>query len=140
MRYHKLAARLAAFLVLAVWIGPVGLAQGDQPAPAAHKAAYVRLVIDYGDGVEKHFTKLPYRDGMVVFDMLRQAQQHARGIQLEYRGSKATLFVLRIDNLKNEGRGRNWIYSVNGHQPDRSCGIQPVKSGDTVLWRFGKYR
>ena len=38
-------------------------------APAQTKAI-VKLVIDYGDGVQKHFVALEYKDGMTVFDAL----------------------------------------------------------------------
>ena len=32
----------------------------------AEKAPTVRLIVDYGDGVEKHFTALPFKKGMTV--------------------------------------------------------------------------
>ena len=42
----------------------------------------VRLVIDYNDGVEKHFTALPWKAGVTVFDLLQEAKRHPHGIVL----------------------------------------------------------
>ncbi len=100
----------------------------------------VRLVVDYGDGVEKHFTAIPWKPKMTVFDVLQAAARHRRGIRVRHRGSGETTFVLEIDGLKNEGRsGRNWVYRVDGKLGDRSCGVYRVKAGQTVLWTFATY-
>jgi len=48
--------------------------------------------------------------------------------------------LTRIDDLANEGSGRNWIYRVNGKLADRGIGAFNLKLGDTVLWRFEKYQ
>jgi hypothetical protein len=100
----------------------------------------VRLVIAFGDGVEKHFTELAWKKDMTVLDLLRAAQDHPRGIRFQHRGNAETAFVTEIDGLKNEGQGKNWIYQVNGELADRSCGVYQLDKGDTVLWSFGKYR
>ena len=100
----------------------------------------IRLVIDYGDGVEKHFTRLRWREGLRVVDLMEEASRHPRGIQLEMRGRRATSFLVSIDGIKNEGlRGRNWTYRRNGKLGDRGIGTQPVTRGDTILWRFETY-
>ena len=104
------------------------------------KVKLVRLVIDYGDGVEKHFTRIPWREGMSVLDAMQVAGKHARGIKLEYRGRRATAFLTKIDNLENDGRQKNWIYRVNTKLGDRSFAIYKLKPGDSVLWKFGKYQ
>ena len=77
---------------------------------------------------------------MTVLDALLAAQKNPRGIRLKTRGSGQTAFVEKIDDLKNEGSGRNWIFRVNGKLSNRGCGVVPLKSGDTILWKFGKYR
>jgi hypothetical protein len=100
----------------------------------------VRLVVDFGDGVEKHFTRLAWHQGMTVLNALEAAQQHPRGIRFEHRGRRDTAFVTRIDELANETGGRGWIYRVNGELADRSCGVAQLQKGDTVLWTFEKYR
>jgi hypothetical protein len=99
----------------------------------------VKLVIDYGDGVEKRFTQLPHVDDMTVLDAMRLAAKHKRGIRFEFRGSGSTAFLFQIDDLKNEGRGRNWIYRVNDKLGEVSFGLHKLQSGDTVEWKFGKY-
>ena len=116
-----------------------GLATAAESADADKQ--HVHLVIDYGDGVQKHYTQLPWRQQMTVLDALLLARRHARGIRLEYRGKGATTLVTQIDDLVNQGgRGRNWIYQVNDAPSDRSCGIHPLEAGDTVLWKFETYR
>ena len=93
-----------------LWMGVVSglLVFASEPisgAAAADSAPpTVRLVIDYGDGVQKHFTKLPWKEGATVLDALQGAANHRRGIEFKHRGTGATAFVTQIDDLKNEGR------------------------------------
>jgi len=100
----------------------------------------VKLVIDYGDGVQKVFASVPWTKEATVFTALEAAAKHPRGIKFVHQGKGETVLVTAIDDLKNEGRGRNWLYEVNGKLGDRSCAIMPLKAGDSVLWRFGKYQ
>ena len=110
------------------------LAADDAPPPR------ISMIVDYVDGVQKHFTALPWRDGMTVLDALNAAQQHPRGIKFSFRGRDTTAFLTRIDDLENQGRGSNWIYRVNGDMADRSFATFPLRAGDAILWKFGDYR
>lgn len=101
------------------------------------------LVIDYGDGVEKHFTKLEWQPGMTVLDLLKEADKHPRGIEFEQRGRADTAFVSSIDGQEGEGGGRdkrNWLFFVNDQPADRSCGIFEIQENDRVAWRFAVLR
>lgn len=110
-------------------------------ARAADQArSTVTLIVDYGDGVEKHFTQLAWKQGLTVLQVLEAAQQHPRGIKFVYRGHGETAFLTQIDDLANEGRGRNWTYRVGGELPPRSFALCEVQPGDAILWRFGAYR
>ena len=109
----------------------------QQPATAKES---VKLAVDYGDGVQKQFTSLPWTKEMTVLSALEAAAKHPRGIRFAHQGKGETVLVIAIDDVKNEGRGRNWLYEVNGKLGDRSCGVMPLKAGDSVLWRFGKYQ
>jgi hypothetical protein len=124
-------------LVLAIGHRFPNLAEGQERESSP---PVVRMVIDYDDGVEKHFARIPWHEGMTVMDALDYARKHARGIQFRHRGAGATAFLTRIDDLENEGRGRNWIFHVNGEPGDRSFAISVLKPSDTVLWKFGAYR
>jgi hypothetical protein len=105
------------------------------------QAKTVRLIVDYGDGVEKHFAAIPWKPAMTVLDALELASRHPRGVKFKYTGAEATAFVTEIDELKNEGGGkRNWTYRVNDKLGERSSGVVELKDSDRVLWRFGKYR
>lgn len=107
----------------------------DDPKPPT-----VQLIIDYGDGVQKHFTTLEWKEGMTVLDAMAAAHKHPRGIKIVYRGKGETAFLTQIDELENEGRGRNWVYRVNGELAKKSFAILTVKAADTILWTFGEYR
>lgn len=109
-------------------------------AAAEQKKPTVAMVIDYDDGVEKHFRELPWNPGMTVLDVLQAAKQHPRGTPFMYRGQGDTAFLTQIDDLKNEGSGRNWIFSVNGELGQRSFAVTEVKASDRVLWKFTQYK
>jgi hypothetical protein len=124
---------LGSAVLTALAVGPA--CADDVPEPQT-----VRLIIDYGDGVQKHFTALEWKDGMTVLDAMKEAQKHPRGMKFVHRGKGETAFLTRIDELENEGRGRNWMYRVNGELAKKSFAILTVKAADTILWTFGEYR
>lgn len=128
----------------AVWLG-LGLAallSGFSPDTSAAEPAKatVALVIDYDDGVEKHFRELPWKAGMTVLDVIKAAEQHPRGSKFVYRSAGDTAFLTQIDDVKNEGSGRNWIFSINGELGKRSFAMTEVKSWDRVVWKFTQYK
>lgn len=112
--------------------------------PAAH-ARHIKLVIDYGDGVQKHFVAIEHKAGMTVFDALLAAKAHVRGIEIEHTGSGATALVRRIDDLKNQGAGgstgesRNWQFFVNDQYATAGAGATNIEPGDVVRWVFARY-
>jgi hypothetical protein len=134
---------LHAVMYFAMFLGSAvltALAAGPACADDAPAPQTVRLIIDYGDGVQKHFTALEWKDGMTVLDAMEEAQKHPRGMKFVHRGKGETAFLTRIDELENEGRGRNWMYRVNGELAKKSFAILTVKAADTILWTFGEYR
>lgn len=105
------------------------------------KVTTVPLVIDYRDGVEKHFTALAWKEGMTVLDVLTAAKAASHGITYASTGSGETTFITQIDDLKNEGArgaGRNWTYEVNDKLADRSAAVYGLKAGDRVRWSFSE--
>jgi hypothetical protein len=140
---HNLAARprrrstvAAGCWMMYLMVAPLAAAQ-----PAAEELKTVKLSVDYGDGVQKHFLSITWQRGMTVLDVMRAADRHPRGIGFQYRGKRATALLTAIDDVQNEGgRGRNWIYRVNGKLADRSFAIYELQSGDKVLWKFDVYR
>ncbi len=128
-----------ALLGVAAVLGPRTVAI----AGAAEKSAEsIRLVIDYGDGVELHFKALGWRKGMTVLDALAAAAKHRRGVAFKQRGSGGSALVTQIGDLKNGGGGaqaKNWMYYVNGQEAEIGAGAQSLKPNDVVLWRFQVY-
>src|SRR5262245_41640455 len=111
-------------------------------AGAVQKPATVRLVVDYGDGVQTHFTALPWTEAMTVLDALAAAQKHPRGISFSHRGSGRSAMVTAIGNQKNEGGGeksRNWMFYVNDKPAEVSAGVFKLAPCDAVLWKFQTY-
>jgi hypothetical protein len=138
MNWESASSRFyqAIFCILSIVLC-VSVHQQDAQADESPQTAV--LVIDYGDGVQKHFLDVACKGGMTVLDVLEAAKRHPRGIQFVYRGKGATAFLTQIDDLKNEGRGKNWIFHVNGQLADRGFAVFPIKPADKVLWKFGKY-
>lgn len=134
-----LIAAVLGPLVLFVATCPAAENKEKTAAQDDHGRQTVKVIIDYGDGVQKHFV-LPWTKETTVFTALESAARHPRGIKLTHQGKVETVLVTSIDDLKNEGRGRNWLYEVNGKLGDRSSAVMPLKASDSVLWRFGKYQ
>jgi hypothetical protein len=127
----------ALVALIAATAAPSGLPSSPPPShpPQAHT---VRLIIDYGDGVQKHFTSIEWKKEMTVLDALNDAKASSHGITFQNSGSGATAFLTKIDDLANEGGGgkRNWIYWVNTTLGDKSCGVYKLEPSDVVLWKF----
>lgn len=106
------------------------------------KPKVVHLIIDYDDGIEKRFSRIAWKKGMTVLDALNQAKMTGHGIDFQYTGSADTAFLVRIDDVKNEGGGktkRNWLYWVNDKFADRSFGVYVLEPSDKVIWKFSLY-
>ena len=83
---------------------------------------------------------IPWKAKLTVLAALQAAQKHPRGIKLAYQGTGERVLVTAIDGVKNEGRGKNWLYQVNGELADKSAGVYELSAGDAVLWRFAAPR
>jgi hypothetical protein len=115
---------------------------GHDAKHATSSSRTVELVLDYGDGVQKRFTDIGWKESMTVLDVLKSAQEHLHGISFSARGSGETVMVTKLDDVTNQGGAtdaKNWIFRINGRMGDESCGIAKVRPGDTVLWKFGPY-
>jgi hypothetical protein len=85
-RCNRLTRRSAA-LVLATMLLAVAAA-GER---ARAQNATVRLVVDYGDGVIKTITDLPWAKGSTVLDVMNAAKDRPHGIAFSYTGSGASM-------------------------------------------------
>jgi hypothetical protein len=109
-------------------------AAGDR---AQAQSATVHLVVDYGDGVSKTITGLPWAKGSTVLDVMNAAKSRPHGISLSYTGSGASAFLTRIDDVANEGGSKkNWQLWVNTSYADKSFGVYELQPLDVVFWRF----
>lgn len=120
----------------------VALAAG-RPLEEEKPAATVRVRIDYGNGVEKHYNAIGWRAGMTVLDALGAARDARPGIEFRHRGRGETAFVYEIDGFANGPAGResmNWLFSVNDELMKRSCGVVELSAGDVVRWSYEKWK
>ena len=131
-RCNRLTRRSAG-LVLATMLLAVAAA-GER---ARAQNATVRLVVDYGDGVIKTITDLPWAKGSTVLDVMNAAKDRPHGITFSYSGSGASAFLTRIDDVANEGGSKkNWQLWVNTSYADKSFGVYELQALDAVFWRF----
>ena len=131
---NRLTRRAAAILLAAMLLA---IAAGGERAHA--QTATVRLVVDYGDGVIKTITGLPWAKGSTVLDVMNAAKERPHGITFSYTGSGASAFLTRIDDVANEGGAaakKNWQLWVNASYAERSFGVYEVQPLDVVFWRF----
>ena len=127
---------LPAVLIL---VALLAAAPPPMTAAADEKAQTVELVVDFGDGAQVRLAALPWRDEMTVLDAMEKAKQHPHGITFAQRGSGASTLITQIDDVKNQGDGKNWLYSVNGKLGTVGVGACRLKPGDAVLWEFKVY-
>jgi ABC-type glycerol-3-phosphate transport system substrate-binding protein len=130
-RYNRLSRRRVAILLTALVLAAAG---GERTQA---QSATVRLVIDYGDGVIKTVTSLPWTKGSTVLDVMNTAKSRPHGISFNYTGSGASAFLTQIDDTANEGAGKkNWQLWVNTSYADKSFAVHDVQPLDVVFWRF----
>lgn len=130
-RCNRLTRRSAAILLTAFVLAG---AAGDR---AQAQSATVRLVIDYGDGVIKTITDLPWTKGSTVLEVMNTAKSRPHGISFGYTGSGASAFLTQIDDIANESGGKkNWQLWVNTSYADKSFAVHDVQPLDVVFWRF----
>jgi hypothetical protein len=131
----KRLTRRSAAILLAAMLLAIAVASDHAHA----QSATVRLVVDYGDGVIKTITGLPWTKGSTVLEVMNAAKDRPHGISFSYTGSGASAFLTRIDDVANEGGSgakKNWQLWVNTSYAERSFGAYEVQPLDVVFWRF----
>ena len=119
-----------------VTFGPVNAGTSTpEPAPVANGKS-VTLIIKSPDGKVRH-DYVAWQDGMTVADLLVAASHLPKGIQFSQQGSGESALLTEINGDANQGAsGKNWTYSVNDKEADRSFAIYKLEPGDHVLWTF----
>ena len=142
-RLPLMLALLVVVILVAKIFGPnqVVVHPNEPQAPPSLPSASgktVSLAIQTADGAVRH-DYLPWFEGMTVEDLLTAASHLPKGIQFTEKGSGESALLTEIDGTVNEGTsGRNWTYSVNDQEADRSCAVFKLQPGDKVLWIFSE--
>jgi hypothetical protein len=129
---HGVTRRAAALLLILLAF------EAANPYAAAQTAT-VRLVVDYGDGVVKTISGLPWSKGCTVLDVMTAAKARPHGLTFSSTGSGASAFLTGIDDVANQGGGtgkKNWQLWVNTTYAEKSFGVYEVQALDVVFWRF----
>jgi hypothetical protein len=140
-RHLNRSARVAPAVVFGLAVVAL-LASSGRVAKADDKAATVKVVVDYGDGAQKVFPALEWKEGMTVLDAMEKAKAPGHGITFKYTGKGETAFLTQIDDVTNEGGGKgkkNWQYWVNDGFADKSFGVRKLDKGDVVLWKCAAF-
>lgn len=139
-RFHRCwpSVLVVPVFLAALWPGNFGQIAAADPEPLS-----VKLIIDYNDGVEKHWTSIPWKEGMTVLDAMQAAKRHPHGLDFRFTGKGDSAFLTQIDDLKNEGGGdgkKNWILRVNQKLATEGFGVYRLKSKDVIRWKFEVFK
>ena len=116
---------------------PAPAAGENLTAPPAPDEQTVGLEVDFGNGARREIAALPWREGMTVGDLMREAAAFRPGIESTRTGQGEMSFLTSLDGVANEGpAGRSWMYQVGGRRAQVSYEVQPLAAGDRVLWVF----
>ncbi len=137
------------WLVFAALVGVAGCRERPQGQPpqtsssgTAAATKTVQLVIDFGDGGQKRFPALAWREGMTVIDALEAAKGIPHGVKYETHGSGEATLVTQIDDVVNQAGAagaKNWLFYVNDKLGKSSSAVASIQPGDVVLWKFEPY-
>jgi hypothetical protein len=95
----------------------------------------VSLTIDFGDNKRRIYPRMKCYDGMTVADLLDRSSD----LPFQRIGAGESAMLTELGGVPNEGAGgRNWIFSVNGKDGDKSFEIYQLHPQDKVLWSFVK--
>lgn len=158
MRTYFLLIRCGLLLPLCIAVASWGCTPSPSvPAPVAPPAANsaavpaakeepaartVKLVVDFGDGVERTYDSVAWVEGDSVLSLLDRLKSHSEPLTYAVSGKGDAAFVSKIDDVKNQGTGsekKNWLFWVNGKFADRSAGVYMIQAGDEVAWKFTQW-
>ena len=82
-------------------------------------------------------TEAAWNEGDTAFSVLKNITR-AQGIQMEFSGSGASVYVEEIANLYefDEGATSGWVYRVNGTLVSKSAGACVLHPGDRIEWIY----
>jgi len=108
------------------------------PSEAAEGES-VKLSIDFGNGAQRTFERLPWQESMTVADLMILAHDFCPGIQFEAQGEGKMAFLDSLEGVANGGADqRNWLYRVNGKHAHVSYAVYTLQAGDEVLWIYAR--
>ena len=89
------------------------------------------------NGVILSTSTVEFKQGETVYDILKRSCS-AAGIPMSARKSSMGIYVEGINNLFEFDCGgtSGWMYSVNGSDPNHSCGVHKIKNGDKIIWHY----
>jgi Domain of unknown function (DUF4430) len=158
----------AAVVGIALGAGLWAFAQPSQEVKPTHSAANppgqfqpgkpeacflprMRVVVDFGDGTQVHYTRVDMVDVKAdedgtwsALEVMETAekQEGPRKLRFASRGRGTTAFLTAIGGVANEGGGddkRSWQYWINDEYGKVGMGSARLKPGDRLTWAFLPY-
>jgi hypothetical protein len=80
----------------------------------------VTLIIDYGNGAQKSFASIPWRQGMDVLEVLGAAESINPGLAFEFsvtlesdRAGRQRGFIASIDGVEADQTNQEWLIRIH---------------------------
>ncbi len=73
-------------------------------------------------------------------EAMQAMQKHPHKISYKTRGTGALTFIYEIDNVENQGSGKNWMYYVNGKRANVGVGAYQLKASDKIVWKYETFQ
>lgn len=99
------------------------------------------MVMTFPNGSVWRFSNISLTSGnTTVLDLLNAVASEGNfTVETTYYGQYDSLLVDAIAGIENGQDDRYWLYWVNGEYASVGADRQPVRTGDTVEWRFTTY-
>lgn len=93
------------------------------------------LTLIINDGTNTYHSSFDYRQGMTVFDLLKEATAKFK-LVLKIKQYETGILVESIGGVKNGQDKKYWLYYVNGKMPMVSVDKNKLNPGDKVEFKF----
>jgi hypothetical protein len=86
----------------------------------------VALTIDYSNGVQKHFSSIPWRDGLTILDAIQASEGIRPGTTVSFGSDRSGHAIgLVIDEMPHKDtEAAEWVVWINARRFHRRLGTQ----------------
>lgn len=110
---------------------------GEAEKNYSRESRKVYLLIDSGQEQLKENLKVDFKEGLTVFDFLKQELEKLN-LSLKTKSYDSGVFIESIGGVENGKDGKYWMYYVNDEMPMVSADKYQLKPEDKVEFIFEK--